>query len=47
MYWDERRAEQLRMRGFDVRQVVDLGKATPLQVRIASELFKEPQRKHG
>jgi hypothetical protein len=42
MYWDERRAEQLRMRGIDVRQVVDLGKATPLQKRIADDLFKEP-----
>jgi hypothetical protein len=44
MYWDERRAEQLRLRGVDVRQVVDRSKATPLQIRIANELFADPTR---
>lgn len=43
MYWEERRAEQLRMRGIDMRQVVDLGKATALQKRIADDLFREPK----
>ncbi len=43
MYWEERRAEQLRLRGVDVRKVVDLKKATPLQVRIANELFADPK----
>lgn len=41
MYREQRLVEDLRWRGVDVKRTVNVSRATPLQVRIARELFSE------